>query len=64
STIISPLFEKKGPSIFMANEVFQFVNKNSDKKNLSVLWITEEMKVTCLYDRKIIDAIKFLEHEI
>ena len=64
STIISPLFEKKGPSVFMANEVFQFVNKNTDKKNLSVLWITEEMKVTCLNDRKIIDAIKFLEHEI
>jgi tRNA nucleotidyltransferase (CCA-adding enzyme) len=60
-TIISPFFEKKGPSIFMENEVFQFVNKNKNKKNSTILWITEEMKVVCLNNRKVIDAIKFLE---
>ncbi len=63
-TILPPFFEKKGPSIFMENEVFQFVNKNKDKKNLFVLWITEEMELICLSNRKIIDAIKFLEYAI
>ena len=49
----------------MENEVFQFIDKNKNKNNnLSVLWITEEMKLVCLGNRKIIDAKKFLEHAI
>jgi tRNA nucleotidyltransferase (CCA-adding enzyme) len=59
---LSPFFEKSGPSIFMEKEVIQFVKKNKDKS--TILWIREDMKLSCLRKRKIIDAIEFLDHSI
>jgi tRNA nucleotidyltransferase (CCA-adding enzyme) len=59
---LSSFFENSGPSIFMEKEVIQFVKKNKEKS--TILWIREDMKLSCLKKRKIIDAIQFLEHSI
>ena len=59
---LSPFVEKSGPSIFMEKEVIQFVKKNKEKS--TILWIREDMKLSCLRKRKIIDAIQFLDHSI
>jgi tRNA nucleotidyltransferase (CCA-adding enzyme) len=59
---LSPFFEKGGPSIFMEKEVLQFVKKNKEKSPM--LWIGEDMKVSCLIKMKIRDAIQFLDHSI
>ena len=59
---LSHFVEKSGPSIFMEKEVIQFVKKNKEKSN--ILWIREDMKLSCLRKRKIIDAIQFLDHSI
>ena len=59
---LSPFSEKSGPSIFMEKEVSNFVNKN--RKKSTILWIRDDMKLSCLRERKIINAIEFLEHSI
>jgi tRNA nucleotidyltransferase (CCA-adding enzyme) len=59
---LSPFVEKSGPSIFMEKEVIQFVKKNKEKS--TILWIREDMKLSCLRKRRIIDAIQFLDHSI
>jgi hypothetical protein len=46
----------------MEKEVIQFVKKNKEKS--TILWIREDMKLSCLRRRKIIDAIQFLDHSI
>jgi tRNA nucleotidyltransferase (CCA-adding enzyme) len=59
---LSPFFEKSGPSIFMEKEVLQFVKKNKEKSPM--LWIGEDMKISCLRKMKIRDAIEFLDDSI
>lgn len=59
---LSPFVEKSGPSIFMEKEIIEFVKKN--KKKSTILWIREDMKLSCLRKRKNIDAIQFLDHSI
>jgi tRNA nucleotidyltransferase (CCA-adding enzyme) len=59
---LSPFFEKGGPCIFMEKEVLQFVKKNKEKSPM--LWIGEDMKVSCLRKMKIRNAIEFLDHSI
>ena len=59
---LSPFYEKSGPSIFMEKEVIQFVKKNKEKS--TILWIKEDMKLSCLRKRKIIDAIHLLDYSI
>jgi hypothetical protein len=46
----------------MEKEVIHFVKKNKEKS--TILWIREDMKLSCLRKRKIIDAIQFLDHSI
>ena len=59
---LSPFLQKKGPSIFMEKEVFQFVKKN--KETSSILWIGEDMSLMCLKKREDINAVKFLDRSI
>ena len=59
---LSPFLQKKGPSIFMEKEVFQFVKKN--KETSSILWIGEDMSLMCLKKRDDINALKFLDRSI
>ena len=59
---LSPFLQKKGPSIFMEKEVFQFVKKN--KEPSSILWFGEDMSLMCLKKREDIYAVKFLDRSI
>ncbi len=59
---LSPFLQKKGPSIFMEKEVFQFVKKN--KETSSILWIEEDMSLVCLKRREDTNALKFLDRSI
>ena len=59
---LSPFLQKKGPSIFMEKEVFQFVKKN--KETSSIIWIQDDMSLMCLKKREDINAVKFLDRSI
>ena len=59
---LSPFLQKKGPSIFMEKEVFQFVKKN--KETSSIIWIQDDMSIMCLKKREDINAVKFLDRSI
>ena len=61
-TKLSPFFEKCGPSIFMEKEVLQFVKKNKEKSPM--LWIGDDMKLSCLRKMKFRNAIEFIDHSI
>jgi len=52
----------KGPDIFMKGEVSNFIKKN--KKNSKFTWINEEMRISCLKERKNHDIIEFLKEAI
>ena len=46
----------------MEKEINHFLKKNRSKS--AVLWIREDMKISCLRKRKIINAIEFLEKSL
>jgi len=52
----------KGPEIFMKDEVSNFIKKN--KNNSIFTWINEEMRISCLKERKNDDIIEFLKEAI
>jgi len=52
----------KGPDIFMKDEVSNFIKKN--KNNSIFTWINEEMRISCLKERKNDDIIEFLKEAI
>lgn len=52
----------KGPDIFMKDEVSNFIKKN--KNNSKFTWINEEMRISCLKERKNDDIIEFLKEAI
>ena len=62
SLTLAPFVENSGPSIFMEKEINHFLKKNRSKS--AVLWIREDMKISCLRKRKIINAIEFLEKSL
>ena len=59
STIISEIYQKKGPEFFREGSVRSFISKNL--KDAELVWIGNNTKIISLEKRKYVDAEKFMK---